>query len=77
MLQVKVKVKTIEMLGKHFIGRKQSRHPFAVILLLTTLWRLPSCIADMLFCDYDYQTALRGKVEGQKSSNFCIYTIVS
>ena len=32
-------------------GREQSRHPFAVILLVTSLWRLPSCFAAMLFCD--------------------------
>ena len=32
------------------IGREQSRHPFAVILLVTTLWRLPSYFAAMLFC---------------------------
>ena len=49
MLQVKVKIKNVEILGKHLIG-EQSRHPFAVILLVTTLWRLPSCFAAMLFC---------------------------
>ena len=50
MLQVKVKVKHVEILGNHLIGREQSRHPFAVILLVTTLWRLPSCFAAILFC---------------------------
>ena len=27
------------------IGREQSRHPFAIILLVTALWRLPSRFA--------------------------------
>ena len=47
---LQVKVKKIEILGKHLIGREQSRYPFAIILLVTTLWRLPSCFAAMLFC---------------------------
>ena len=46
---LQVKVKKIEILDKHLIGREQSRHPFAVILFVTTLWRLPSCFAAMLF----------------------------
>ena len=41
--------KKFEIFGKHLIGREHSRHPFAVILLVTALWRLPSCFAAMLF----------------------------
>ena len=69
MLQVKVKVKNVEILGKHLIGREQSRHPFAVILLVTTLWRLPSCFAAMLFCADTItrrRCGARSKVKGHR-----------
>ena len=33
------------------IGREQSRDPFAVILFVISLWRLPSCFGAMSFCD--------------------------
>ena len=33
------------------IGREQSRDPFAIVLLVISLWRLPSCFGAMLFCD--------------------------
>ena len=54
---------------------------------VTSLWRLPSCFAAMLFCDdtvtrgapscFDYQTALWGKVKDQSSPTFCTDTIAS
>ena len=65
-----VKVKNVEILGKHLIGREQSRHPFAVILLVTTLWRLlPSCFAAMLFCADKItrrRCGARSKVKGHR-----------
>ena len=69
MLQVKVKVNNVEILCKHLIGREQSRHPFAVILLVTTLWRLPCCFAAMLFCADTITRRLcraRSKVKGHR-----------
>ena len=68
-LQVNVKVKNFEILGKHLIGREQSRHPFAIILLVTTLWRLPSCFAATLFCAYMItrrRCGARSKVKGHR-----------
>ena len=68
-LQVKVKFKNVEILGKHSNGREQSRHPFAVILLVTTLWRLPSCFAAILFCADTItrrRCGARSKVKGHR-----------
>ena len=70
-------------------SRDLRRHSSSFVHHVTSLWRLPSCFAAMLFCidtinsrkncrnDYKLGLGLATLMKGQRSPTFCTYSIAS